>query len=150
MRGKELHETRVQYWNPKNSPRFFAMTCDMVGDAFSKLKDIRDDFNYIFATARHISAKIREELQTIDREQWAALPAERQVVEPASREKAKAKTRKLNKDFNLEDFLKFYGLGVDNVAKNTRAPTRHRSPGPVDVPSRQVAMPAARTGHSSQ
>jgi hypothetical protein len=73
VRGKELHTQCLQYWNPKNSPRFFALTCDMVGEAFTKLKDVGDEFNYIFATARHISAKCREELATIDPEQHAAL-----------------------------------------------------------------------------
>ncbi len=117
VRGKQLGETCLQYWNPKNSPRFFALTCDMVGDAFTNLKDVGDEFNYIFATARHISAKIREELKSVDPEQWAHLPQEREQ-EPEQREKSKAKTRKLHPDFNLEDFLKFYGLEVDNVATN--------------------------------
>jgi len=118
VRGKQLTETCLQYWNPKNSPRFFALTCDLVGEAFTKLRDIGEEFNYIFATARHISAKIREELKAIDPEQWAALPAERQQAEPVEREKQKSKTLKLHKDFDLEDFLKFYGLGVDNVSTN--------------------------------
>ena len=77
----------------------------MVGDAFTKLKDIGEDFNYVFATARHISAKIREELKAVDHEQWAALPAEREVVEPATREKAKSKTRKVAAGFAIRDFL---------------------------------------------
>ena len=120
VRGKQLTETCLQYWNPKNSPRFFALTCDMVGDAFLTLKDIGEEFNYIFSLARHISAKIREELRIIDYEQWAALPAERvqTAEEVTSREKTKVKTRKLHKDFKLEDFLQFYGLQVDNVTRN--------------------------------
>jgi putative DNA primase/helicase len=120
VRGKQLTETCLQYWNPKNSPRFFALTCDMVGDAFMKLKDIGEEFNYIFATARHISAKIREELRAIDYEQWAALPAERVVPqeEVQQRDKTKIKTRKLHKDFDIVDFLKFYDLPVDNVSSN--------------------------------
>jgi hypothetical protein len=101
----------------KTAPRFFALTCDMVGDAFTQLKDIGDDFNYVFATARHISAKIREELKGVDYDQWAKLPAER-MQEAEQKEKAKSKTRKLHKDFDLEDFLKFYGLEVDNVTTN--------------------------------
>jgi P4 family phage/plasmid primase-like protien len=117
VRGKQLTETCLQYWNPKNSPRFFALTCDMVGDAFSALKDVGDEFNYIFATARHISAKIREELQLVDPEQWAALPAEREP-KAGPREKSRHSTRKLHPEFNLEDFLKFYDLQVDNVTKN--------------------------------
>jgi hypothetical protein len=116
VRGKQLTETCIQYWNPKNSPRFFALTCDMVGDAFKELKDIGEDFNYIFATARHISAKIRSELKTIDPEQWAALPAERVVAEEPTQDKSKTKSRVLHKDFDLEHFLKFYELPVDNVA----------------------------------
>jgi putative DNA primase/helicase len=119
VRGKQLTETCLQYWNPKNSPRFFALTCDMVGDAFKTLKDIGEEFNYIFATARHISAKIREELRTIDYEQWAALPAERVVTQEAvTADKTKIKTRKLHKDFVIADFLKFYELPVDNIARN--------------------------------
>lgn len=117
VRGKQLTETCLQYWNPKNSPRFFALTCDMVGEAFTTLKDVGEDFNYIFATARHISAKIREELKSVDYEQWQALPAERAHVEEVKQEKAKKKSKKLHKDFNLEDFLKFYDLEIDNVAK---------------------------------
>jgi len=118
VRGKQLTETCVQYWNPKNSPRFLALTCDMVGDAFKKLVDVGEDFNYIFATARHISAKIREELRTIDYEQWASLPDERAQPDEVTKEKPKTKTRKLHKDFDLVDFLKFYDLPVDNIAKN--------------------------------
>ncbi len=118
VRGKQLGETCLQYWNPKNSPRFFALTCDMVGEAFTKLKDVGDEFNYIFATARHISAKIREELKAVDYEQWEALPKERPPVEVAQPEKAKTKSRKLHPDFNLADFLKFYGLEIDNETDN--------------------------------
>src|SRR5580700_12351163 len=32
VRGKQLIETCLQYWNPKTCPRFFALTCKMVGD----------------------------------------------------------------------------------------------------------------------
>jgi hypothetical protein len=117
VRGKELTAQCLQYWNPKNSPRFFALTCEMVGDAFKQLKDVGDEFNYIFATARHISAKIKEELKEVDYEQWAKLPAEPERVDE-KREKSKQKTRKLHPYFNLEDFLKFYGLEVDNVTTN--------------------------------
>ena len=118
VRGKQLSETCLQFWNSKNSPRFFALTCDMVGDVFTKLKDIGEDFNYVFATSRHISAKIREELKAVDHEQWAALPAEREVVEPATREKAKSKTRKVAAGFAIRDFLSFYGLVIDNETDN--------------------------------
>ncbi|MGA9798582.1 MAG: AAA family ATPase [Terriglobales bacterium] len=117
VRGKQLGETCLQYWNPKNSPRFFALTCNMVGEAFNQLKDVGDEFNYIFATARHISAKIREELKEVDPEQYAKLPTEREPV-AEQREKAKTKSRKLHPEFDIQDFLKFYGLEVDNVAKN--------------------------------
>lgn len=118
VRGKQLNETTIQYWNPKNSPRFFALTCDLVGEAFSTLKDIGDDFNYVFATARHISAKIREELREVDYEQWAALPAEREVVEPVTKEKGKTKSRKVAAGFDIKDFLAFYGLKIDNETDN--------------------------------
>jgi len=119
VRGKELNPQCLQYWNPKNSPRFFALTCNMVGDAFRQLKDVGDEFNYIFATARHISAKIKEELKEVDYEQWAALPVEKEQPEQEQREKSKVKSRKLHKDFVIEDFLKFYGLEVDNVTTNS-------------------------------
>ena len=118
VRGKQLTETCLQYWNPKNSPRFFALTCDMVGEAFRQLKDVGDDFNYIFATARHISAKIREELREVDYEQWASLPAEREHTEVVTREKSKTKTRKVVKDFDIKDFLQFYNIGIDNECDN--------------------------------
>jgi hypothetical protein len=118
VRGKQLGETCLQFWNSANSPRFFALTCSMVGEAFTKLKDVGEEFNYIFATARHISAKIREELATIDPEQYAALPAEREPVEPLSRDKAKHKTRKVVAGFDIKDFLDFYGLRVDNETDN--------------------------------
>ena len=117
VRGKQLGETCVQYWNPKNSPRFFTITGDVVGEAFSTIKDVGDEFNYIYSTARHISAKCREELASIDPEQHAKLPTEREPVAEQS-EKAKTKSRKLHPEFDIEDFLKFYGLEVDNVAKN--------------------------------
>src|SRR4029077_6597641 len=78
VRGKELRTQCLQFWNSKNSPRFFALTCEMVGEAFTKLKDIGDEFNIVFSTARHISAKIREELKTVDSEQWVTLPVERE------------------------------------------------------------------------
>jgi P4 family phage/plasmid primase-like protien len=118
VRGKQLTETCLQFWNPRNSPRFFALTCDMVGDAFTTLKDVGEEFNYIFATARHISAKIREELKAVDYEQWEALPVEREPKAEPRREKSKQTTRKLHPDFKIEDFLKFYRLQVDNVTKN--------------------------------
>lgn len=120
VRGKQLTETCLQYWNPKNAPRFFALTCDMVGEAFTKLKDIGDDFNYIFATAAHISAKIREELKEVDYEQWVKLPEERaqvQVPVPAL-SKPKTKSRKVCKDFDLKDFLNFYNIPIDNECDN--------------------------------
>lgn len=118
VRGRELHTQCLQFWNSKNSPRFFALTCDMVGEAFTTLKDIGDGFNFVFSQAAHFSAKIKEELRTIDPEQWAALPAEREVVETDTREKPKTKSRKLHKDFNLEDFLNFYKMPVANIANN--------------------------------
>jgi hypothetical protein len=117
VRGKQLTETCLQYWNPANSPRFFALTGNMVGDAFTKLKDIGTEFNFIFSQAKWFSAKIREELRDVDPKQWAVLPAERVLVEQP-REKTKTKTRKLHKDFNIEDFLKFYGFVVANVTNN--------------------------------
>lgn len=118
VRGKQLTETCLQYWNPANSPRFFALTCETVGLGFSTLKDVGEDFNYIFATARHISAKIREELKQIDYDQWAALPAERVVAEENTREKSKTKTRKVVKGFDLHDFLSFYSIPIDNECDN--------------------------------
>lgn len=118
VRGKQLSETAIQYWNPKNSPRFFALTCSMVGDAFKTLKDVGEDFNYVFATARHVSAKIREELKEVDPEQWAALPVEHEVAETVSREKSKSKSRKVAAGFDIKDFLAFYSLQIDNECEN--------------------------------
>jgi hypothetical protein len=118
VRGKQLTETCIQYWNPKSAPRFFALTADGVGEAFTDLKDVGDDFNYVFSTAKHISAKIREELKVVDYDQWLALPKEREPVEVASREKSKTKTRKVAAGFDIKDFLNFYGLGIDNECDN--------------------------------
>lgn len=118
VRGKQLTDTCLQYWNPKNSPRFFAITCDMVGDAFNKLTDVGDGFNYIFATAKHISAKIREELKAVDYEQWVALPKEREHQEVVGRERSKTKTRTVVTGFNIKDFLAFYDLHIDNECDN--------------------------------
>src|SRR5438552_5423665 len=118
VRGKQLNETCLQFWNSRNSPRFFALTCDMVGPAFSTLKDIGEEANYVFATARHISAKIREELKKIDPEQWEALPAEREVVEAVTREKGKHKTRKVASGFDIKDCLKHYDIPIDNECDN--------------------------------
>jgi hypothetical protein len=118
VRGKDLKETCLQFWHSKKSPRFFALTCNMVGEAFTALKDIGDDFNYIFATAKHISAKIREELKAVDHEQWLALPKERETEEPVTREKGKTKTRKVVKDFDIKDFLQFYNIPIDNECDN--------------------------------
>src|SRR5579864_8047265 len=117
VRGKQLGETCLQYWNPKNSPRFFALTCDMVGDAFKTLKDVGEEFNYIFATARHISAKIREELKGVDYEQWVKLPAERIHKPTTQREKSDTK-RQRHPDFNMQEFLTWAGLPIDNTTEN--------------------------------
>ena len=76
VRGKQLTTTILQYWNPKDSPRFFTVTGDVVGPAFSTIKDIGNNGDLVFATAPHISAKCREELATIDPDQYAKLPAE--------------------------------------------------------------------------
>jgi P4 family phage/plasmid primase-like protien len=113
VRGKQLGETCLQYWHPAKAPRFFAITCDMVGEAFTGLKDIGDDFNFVFAQARHISAKIREELEKVDREQWLALPAERKTEEVVDREKSKTKAPTV-KGFDVHDFLSFYNLPIDH------------------------------------
>jgi hypothetical protein len=119
VRGKQLIETCVQYWNPKNSPRFFALTCKMVGD-YGTLRNVGADFNYIFAQARHISAKCREELQAVDPEQWAKLPEERPDLQEAEQahEKSKHKTRKVHKTFAIKDFLSFYKLPIIGECDN--------------------------------
>jgi hypothetical protein len=78
--------------------------------------------------------KNREELKGVDYEQWAHLPQER-AQEPEQREKAKQKTRKLHPDFNLEDFLKFYGLEVDNVTTTAWASATDSHPAPSKVKS---------------
>jgi hypothetical protein len=118
VRGHQLTETCVQYWNPAKAPRFFTITGDLVGEAFSTIRDLGEDFNLVFATAAHISAKCREELKVVDPEQWAKLPVEpvRKNAEP--REKSKTKSRKRHPDFNMEEFLSWAGLPVDNVTDN--------------------------------
>ena len=65
VRGHELKETFLQYWNPAKAPRFFTVTALPVGEAFSTIRDIVEDFNLVFATAAHISAKCREELKAV-------------------------------------------------------------------------------------
>jgi hypothetical protein len=118
VRGKQLGETCVQYWNPKNAPRFFTVTGDVVGEAFSTVRDIGDEFNYIFSTAAHISAKCREELATLDPEQHAKLPAE--PVKKAAKPRAKSgDKRQRHPDFNMEEFLSWAGLPIDNITENT-------------------------------
>ena len=52
VRGKQLTTTILQYWNPENSPRFFTVTGDVVGEAFSTIRDIGEDFNVVFAHSR--------------------------------------------------------------------------------------------------
>jgi putative DNA primase/helicase len=118
VRGHQLGETFLQYWNPAKAPRFFTVTGDLVGDAFNTIRDVGEDFNYVFATAAHISAKCREELRTVDYEQWAKLPAEPRRDDAGPREKPKVKTRKVCKDFDIKDYLAFYGLGIDNETSN--------------------------------
>lgn len=119
VRGQQLTETCLQYWNPAKAPRFFTVTGELVGAAFNVIRDIGADGNYVFATAAHISAKMREELQAIDQRQWEKLPAE--PVKKAShepKEKQKTKTRKVVAGFDIKDFLQFYGLGIDNECDN--------------------------------
>jgi hypothetical protein len=117
VRGHQLTEQCLQFWHPAHTPRFIAITCDMVGDAFTALRDVGDDFNLVFATARHTSAKIREELQTIDPDQWVAMPAEIEADEPV-REKSKVKSRFRHKDFDVKQFLAWAELGVDHDDPN--------------------------------
>jgi hypothetical protein len=114
VRGRMLDRQCLQFWNPASTPRFIALTCDMVGEAFTALRDVGDDFNYVFSTARTISAKIKEELEAIDPDQWAKLPAEKNDAEPASRERSKTKTQKVAPGFDVYDFLNFYGLQIAN------------------------------------
>jgi len=116
VRGKELPFQCLQYWHPKKSPRFIALTGELVGPAFNTLRNVNGEFDYIFATAAHISAKIKEELKTIDPDAWAALPAEHEQAEPTTREKSKTQQRKRHAYFNPAVFLKWAGLQIDNEA----------------------------------
>lgn len=118
VRGHQLGETCVQYWNPAKAPRFFTVTGDVVGEAFSTIRDIGEDFNVVFAIAAHISAKCREELATVDPEQFAKLPAEPVKKAEKKREKSSDKKRQRHPDFNMEEFLAWAGLPVDNVTEN--------------------------------
>jgi AAA domain-containing protein len=65
-----------------------------------------------------IGSNRKSRLKAVDYEQWAALPAERELVEPVTREKGKHKTRKVAAGFDIKDFLAFYGLHVDNETDN--------------------------------
>jgi hypothetical protein len=117
IRGKQLTETCLQFWHSKKAPRFFALTCDLVGEGFSKLRDWNGQGNYVYADAVRISAKIREELETVDPEQWKSLPSER--VKPADAELrpkdlAKVKRRKLHPDFDIYNLLKHYEFAIDH------------------------------------
>jgi P4 family phage/plasmid primase-like protien len=118
VRGHQLGETCVQYWHPAKAPRFFTVTGDVIGQAFSTIRDVGEEFNYVFSTAAHISAKCREELATIDPDQYVKLPAE--PVKKATRERAKPteKKRQRHADFNMEEFLEWAGLSVDNTTNN--------------------------------
>jgi len=118
IRTRQLSETCLQMWAPKHAPRFFALTGELVGPAFNILKDVGDDAQYVCSTAAHISAKIREELQAIDPDQWSRLPAEPEKKKTETREKAKTKTRKVLAGFDIKDFLNFYGLKIDNETDN--------------------------------
>lgn len=119
VRGLQLTTTHLQFWNPKKAPRFFTVTGDLVGSAFSTIKDISSDGDYVFSTANHISAKCREELEKVDYEQWAALPPEPVRTKANDEgEKQQKKTRKLHPDFKLEEFLHHYNLPIDNIKEN--------------------------------
>ena len=118
VRGKQLTTTMLQYWNPENSPRFFTVTGDVVGPAFSTIKDVGNDGDFVFSQAAHISAKCREELEEVDPEQYVKLPVE--PVKKATKERAKSndKKRQRHPDFSMEEFLSWAGLPVDNVTNN--------------------------------
>ncbi len=119
VRGKQLIETCLQFWNAKNSPRFFALTCKTV-ENWNTLRDIGDAFNRVYADATRTSLRIREELQEIDPEQWAALPAERNDLQEMAEahEKPKRKTRVVRKDFDIRDYCAFNKLPIINEADN--------------------------------
>jgi hypothetical protein len=118
VRGHQLTETCVQYWNPAKAPRFFTVTGAVVGEAFNTIRDVGEDFNYIFATAAHISARCREELETIDPEQWTKLPPETVRKATNQRVKANGKQRQRHPAFNMEEFLSWAGLPIDNITDN--------------------------------
>ena len=118
VRGHQLTETCVQYWNPAKAPRFFTVTGAVVGEAFNTIRDVGEDFNYIFATAAHISARCREELETIDPKQWTKLPPETVRKATNQRVKANGKQRQRHPAFNMEEFLSWAGLPIDNITDN--------------------------------
>jgi len=114
VRGKSLDEPHLQYWNPKHSPRFFTVTAECVGKAFSQVRDIGRDGDFVFSMAAHISAKCNEELRSIDPELWEKVGVKKpgpNKKEPAARS---SKVRQRHPEFSMGDYLKWAGLVLDN------------------------------------
>ena len=117
-RYKKLGADHVQYWHPRHSPRFFALTGDLV-PGYNSLNDGRKAFLMVGGTLAHTNARLREELQDLDPEQCAKLPPLQYVQELTERkEKSKTKTRKVVAGFTIKDYLAFNRLQVINECDN--------------------------------
>lgn len=118
IRHRELKTQHIQFWNGRlGVPRYFWLTGDVLGDDFTKLRNCAEDFQMYASHPRMFSVKMQEELVKIDPEQAAKLPPECDApVEETTREKTKTKTRRVVKDFDIEDYLKFNNLKVSSRA----------------------------------
>jgi putative DNA primase/helicase len=117
-RYKKLGADHAQYWHPKHSPRFFALTGDLV-PGYNTLNEGRKAFLMVGGTLAHTNARLREELQDLDPEQCAKLPSLQYVQELTEpKEKTKNKTRKVLTGFTIKDYLAFNKLQVINECDN--------------------------------
>jgi putative DNA primase/helicase len=117
-RYKKLGADHCQYWHPKHSPRFFALTADLV-PGYNTLRDGRDAFLFVGGTLPHTNARLREELQEIDPEQCAKLPPLQYIQELTEpKEKSKTKTRKVLAGFDIRDYIAFNKLQPINECDN--------------------------------
>jgi hypothetical protein len=117
QRYRSLSETCVQAWDRPQETRFFALTGNVLEGFNKPLRDATKEREYLGATARHVSLKCREELELVDRSQWICLPDEpERTPEMDDSERAITKQALRHKDFDLKDFLNFYGFKVVSKA----------------------------------
>ena len=129
VRAKELLDNgHLDYWNPAHTPRFLALTGNIVEGYNKPIRDVGTDFNFIAQKARTLSTRIREELEKVDKAQWESRPplpvhADLEEKVGAYQEKQKHKTRKLHKDFGPEQFkqlLVWFGCKVINTSDDDK------------------------------